>query len=251
MKRVLFAFMVLAMALSACTPQPSELAKQAQVSALALDSLHGSAPECNSMDENAMCHDFDINQYFKSLPRLAMREGYVLDYIIHQDGMGSYPVLYVRGVDQTPYTSEAAFTQAQSEGKLLPGDVLEYVEVEDSATGYLDYAVFLLLRGQFYLGWHANYFDTTVVATPEQLESLLAATGFGMEIPKEIADEARKLDLTPVVTMGEKEVTVSLVLFTKWGGFYRQTFKFNRTSPHTILDSQQETLVEYECGIMF
>jgi hypothetical protein len=234
---------------TAISSKPSELAQQAQKSALELESLHGSTPECNSMADQ--CHDFDINQYFKVLPRLSMRSGYLLDYVIHQDGMGSYPVLYVRAVDQTPYADEAAYIQAQSEGKLLPGDVLDYIEVEDSAEGYLDYAIYTLLRGQFYLGWHAGYNDSTVVATPEQMESVLSSQGFGMTIPQNVAEAARKLDLTPVVTIGDKEVTVSLVLFTKWGGFYRQTFKFNRASPHTILDSQQETLVEYDCGIMF
>lgn len=249
MRRLLYFFMGISMALSACVPQPSDLARQAQASALALDSLHGSVPECNSMDQ--LCHDFEINQYFKSLPRLSMRQGYTLDYLIHQDGMGSYPILYVRPVDQLAYPDEQAYAQAQSEGKLLPGDVLDYVVVEDSAAGYLDFAVLSLLRGQFYLGWHANYFDTTVVATSEQLENLLASTGFGMEIPKEVAEAARKLDLNPLVTMTDKEVTVSLVIFTKWGGFYRQTFKFNRANPHTVIDSQQEMLVEYDCGIMF
>ena len=249
MKRIGLVFLVFVMAISACTPQPTELAKQAQASALALDSLHGNVAECNSMD--VPCHDLDAGGYFKALPRLSMREGYILDYIIHQDGMGSYPIFYVRAADQPAFADEAAYAQAESEGKLLPGGVTDYVEIEDTPQGYLDFTIFNLLSGQFYLGWHANYFDTTIVATPEQLEDLLASQGFGMEIPKDIAEAARKLDLNPSVTMGEKDVTVSLVLFTKWGGFYRYTVKYDRASPHKLLDSNSETLVEYDCGIMF
>ncbi len=230
-------------------PSATQLAEQAQQSAQALDNFHASAPECNSMVDP--CHGLDINQYFTILPRLSIREGYALDYYMHQDGMGSYPMIYVRKVGDMSFTDEAAYEAAKTAGTLVEGDYTDFIEVEDTPQGYLDLAVFHILSGQFYLGWHANYFDSTIVSTPEKLESVLASRPFGLEIPQDVADAARKLDLNPVVTMGEKDATVSMVMFTNWGGFYRLTLKFDRSSPHKLLDSSSENLVKYECGVMF
>lgn len=43
---------------------------------------------------------------------------------------------------------------------------------------------------------------------------------------------------------------VELVTFTKWGGFYRTTYIFDRSFPHNIIDVKKENLVPYDCGIV-
>ena len=49
----------------------------------------------------------------------------------------------------------------------------------------------------------------------------------------------------PAEEIKNDRVTVSVVVFTNWGGFIRRTYTINRASPHTILDVQNETLMEY------
>ena len=44
---------------------------------------------------------------------------------------------------------------------------------------------------------------------------------------------------------------ISLVTFTKWGGFFRLTETMRREYPHEVLDEERELLVPYECGILF
>jgi hypothetical protein len=44
---------------------------------------------------------------------------------------------------------------------------------------------------------------------------------------------------------------VQIVTFTKWGGFFRETYSLERPYPYTIMDVQVEELVAYDCGIMF
>lgn len=41
-----------------------------------------------------------------------------------------------------------------------------------------------------------------------------------------------------------------MLVFTKWGGFYRRTLVIDRRD-HSIIDEQNTPLVEYHCGIAF
>jgi hypothetical protein len=41
------------------------------------------------------------------------------------------------------------------------------------------------------------------------------------------------------------------VVFTKWGGFLRVTFTISRDFPRRVFDAEAETLVAYDCGVMF
>jgi hypothetical protein len=63
--------------------------------------------------------------------------------------------------------------------------------------------------------------------------------------------DARAIDPAPVVEMEEDAVVVEVVVFSMWGGFSQETYAISRSFPHTILDSDHEVLVEYDCGIIF
>jgi hypothetical protein len=57
-------------------------------------------------------------------------------------------------------------------------------------------------------------------------------------------------NIEPTVTLTHDSAIVEVVIFTKWGGFFRRTYTISRSFPHTI-DMKEENLVPYECGIMF
>jgi hypothetical protein len=108
------------------------------------------------------------------------------------------------------------------------------------------------MGGQFYLFWHAAYFDDEVVADGARLKVILDETqDFCGEM--EPGDERRALNapLEPVVELGEEEVQVSVVIFSKWGGLARRTFFFTRQFPHEVLQVEDEVLVEYQCNVAF
>ena len=58
-------------------------------------------------------------------------------------------------------------------------------------------------------------------------------------------------NIESLVNLTDDSATVQVVIFTKWGGFYRLTYEISRSFPHTILDVKEENLVPYDCGIMF
>jgi hypothetical protein len=195
--------------------------------------------------------EFDPNRYFEAFTHLRMEEGYVLDYVYHQDGMGGYPLLYARPADQESYATEADYLEAGAD----QGNYLAFVVPQDSPEGYFEYAAFAMLANQFYLDWHANYNDWQVLCGKEDVENIIQGLSgkdtFGIPMTAAQKREARAIESPePSVELGAENAIVKLLVFTKWGGFYRRTLTISRAD-HAILDEGDDPLVEYDCGIMF
>jgi hypothetical protein len=193
--------------------------------------------------------EFDVMQYFTVLDHLSLKEGVVLDYVYHFDGLGGYPILYTRSVEQPPYTTEADLPVGTSSDSYLQ-DIL----TDGSASGFFQFMVLAIMGRQFYLDWHANYNDWQIVCDRKAVRSLVSELNgnFGRRIT--LASLIRSIflpDPTPQVSLDEQEVNVHLVLFTKWGGFYQETYSLSRKPPHEILETLEKNLVPYECGVMF
>lgn len=194
--------------------------------------------------------EFDANQYFTVLDHISMREGYVLDYVYISESLGGSPLLYARPEDQAPYDS-----MEDIPGNTQLTDFHEYLEVEDVEQGYFEYIVLATMVNQFYLDWHALYNDTEIVCNSEDVNDIVADisdSSFGnpLDIPGQVKARAMK-DIQPVVQLTGDNATVELITFTKWGGFYRRTYTISRSFPHTIIDTQSENIVPYDCGIAF
>lgn len=195
--------------------------------------------------------EFDPNRYFEAFSHLRMQEGFVLDFVYHQDGMGGYPLLYARPADQLPYDTESDYRAAGSD----QADYLSFVVPQDSPEGYFEYAVFAMLANQFYLDWHANYNDWQVLCGMDDVNEIIKSfegeDAFGIPMTAAQQRQARSIDNPqPIVELSDETATVKMLVFTKWGGFYRRTLTIRRAD-HFIFDAQDEPLVEYDCGIMF
>lgn len=195
-------------------------------------------------------NEFDANQYFDVLTRISMREGYTLDYVYQTDSLGAFPSLYARPLDQVSYVS----MQDIPENTQLP-DFRGYLEIEDVEEGYFEYVVMDMLASQFYLSWHANYNDTEIVCSQRDVKSILASVNageFGQKFDLAQQAKARSIkNIEPIVRFEGDNAIVEVVIFTKWGGFYRLTHTISRSFPHTILDVKDENLLPYDCGVMF
>jgi len=195
--------------------------------------------------------EFDPNRYFEAFTHLQMQAGYVLDFVYHQDGLGSFPVLYARPVEQAPYATEADYRASTTD----QADYLSFVLPQDSPEGYFEYAAFAMLANQFYLGWHANYNDWQVLCGQDDIEviiqSLDSEDAFGIPMTAAQKRQARAINNPqPFVELTGETAVVKMLVFTKWGGFSRRTVTIRRAD-HSIVDEQDEPLVEYDCGIMF
>jgi hypothetical protein len=194
--------------------------------------------------------EFDVNEYLNVLTHISMQEGYTLDYVYHNDSLGGFPLMYARPVDETPYASVADIP-ANTE---LP-DFREHLQVEDIEQGYFEFVVMDIMARQFYLFWHANYNDTQIVCNRQQVNDIVAQVssgdfGYAMDLPAQTKARTMR-NIEPVVRLTGDIAIVEFITFTKWGGFYRETYTISRGFPHTIMDIKQENVVPYDCGIAF
>lgn len=194
--------------------------------------------------------EFDANQYFEVLTHLSMQDGYALDYVYQNDGLGGYPLLFIRPVDRAPYTSIKDVPE-----NIQSTNFRDYLDVEDVQQGYFEYVVLDILARQFYLFWHANYNDTKIVCNRGEVKDIVEQVSSGdFGIAMDLAQQTKAhtmRNIEPAVTLTGDVAKVQFITFSKWGGFYRETYTISRDFPHTIIDVQQENIVPYDCGIVF
>jgi hypothetical protein len=254
MKKTSFLF-VLMLLLAACGPASRSQAETISGCSATLDSL---SSLLNGYDLPAYFQtehpvkqggEFDVMQYFTVLDHLSMQPGYVLDYIYHHDEMVGYPVLYVRPVDQSPYATEADLTAAGG-----ATNYLDFVQADDTPDAYFQFVLLANTGGRFYLDWHANYNDNGLVCNRASVNSITASLDGSYGYRISLLSRLKAFLLTgvePSVSIGTDTVAVRVVTFTRWGGFYEQTYTITRSAPHTIKDFQEKNLVPYDCGVMF
>jgi hypothetical protein len=217
--------------------------------------------------------DFNINSYFSLLTHLSMEPGYVLDYFYAGDFFGGRPLIYVRRLEDKPFSSYEEYSKAE-ESNVKLDDLSSFVgfvmgedsnpldnkiRVDGTAEGFVEYVILQIMGGQFYLSWHANYDDAMIICNKasleetlrESLESLGIEISGGGEFGSELLAKARHIDFQPKVIFQDDEVVVKIVVFTKWGGFIQSSFTISRDYPHKIISIKNKTIIEYDCGVMF
>lgn len=219
-----------------------------------------------------MGHEFDVMEYFTILTHLSMQEGYVLDYVYWSCAAKGEPVLYARKMTEKRYEtfheyelargkfigSREAYRAFESlhideteldfvkEFTAYSNTFLEKVHIDETEQGYFEFVVLKLLGSQFYLWWHANYYDDVIICTKSALNQV-----FAKNFPENVKKAAREIDVRPRIHMTQREVTVEVVVFTKWGGFYRESFLITREFPHQIHMREPENLVSFWSGVVF
>jgi hypothetical protein len=194
--------------------------------------------------------EFDANEYFNVFTHLSMQDGYLLDYVYPIADLGGSPILYARPEEQPSYASMKDIPENTD-----LADFHDYIEIEDVEQGYFEYVVMDIMAGQFYLFWHANYNDTQIVCSRSVVNAIISdindgSFGSTFDISQETKARAMQ-NIEPLVQLTKTTATVEAIIFTKWGGFYRQTYTISRSFPHTIIDVKSENLVPYDCGVMF
>ncbi|PWH15192.1 MAG: hypothetical protein DDG60_06120 [Anaerolineae bacterium] len=193
--------------------------------------------------------EFDPNAYFDVLTRLKMQDGWTLDYVYYQDGFGGLPMLYARPLDQPPYPTDIEYYAAN------PPNFLASVVVEDSPEGYLQFAFLSLTADQFYLHWHARSKDWQLLCGASDIERVInehQGQNYDKEMtPAQIA-KARAIEHpAPEIELRADRAILRLLIFSNWKGFVRRTYTISRAFPHEILDAKDQTLVEYNWGIIY
>ena len=200
-------------------------------------------------DSSKLDNDFNPNQYFTALKHLSLRPGYVLDFVYYLAGGGGEPILYVRSVNQKPYVDYEDFVSATGEQDL---DQWRYgfindIQADDSEEGYFELIVLRTMGAEFYQFGLASYNDSEIVGDQSGLNTLSAWPN----IPNNVQQKARNINFQPIITMRSDTVQIKIILFSKWGGFSRETLIVDRKFPHKMISDQSEILVPFESDLQY
>ena len=231
----------------------STISYQTTVDELASLLKSAGLPPKHLLEHNAARQDtdFDVHEVFSILRHLRMETGYKLDYVYVYEDIAGFPLLYARKADQPRYATSSEFYLAAG-GKADKDAYLLHIQTDGSPESYFQLALLKMMGAQFYLYWHAGYNDSLPVCDYFGLENLLNdLENSGLDIPKKVKSEARKLNLDPQITIVNGEARVEFIYFTLWGGFNKAVYRFRQTFPHQLLESSSINLVEYDCGIVF
>ena len=205
--------------------------------------------------------DFDPNQYFKVLKHLKLASGYKLDYISLNDELGGLPLVYARKSSNAPFQSYSDFLKSfgeevsgeRSYGELSHKyDYLEKIRIDKTPESYFEFLTIAYLGDQFYLWWHGSYNDAKILCDLSDMQYIDAdMQGFDPEFPQDVKDRIGQIDFNPFVIVDESTISVRVVTFTKWGGFFENVYVMDKDNPSQLLDVQRNPLIEYDCGIAF
>jgi hypothetical protein len=193
---------------------------------------------------------FEPNQLLIPLDHLSLQPGYTLDFVYRYDGIGGKPFLYARKQTDLPFENYEAFIEADLEDH----QYLDFIACDGTDESYFQWVLLSMMGDQFYLYWHAGYQDEEIIASKARLNALvmeMSTTEIGTSISNSQKREALKVDPAPVIEVGDQNVLVRVVWFSKWGGFFESTYTLSRLAPHQIQDLEIKNLIEYDCGILF
>ena len=217
---------------------------------------------------------FEAQTMLSALKHLSMREGYVLDYVYVNGKVAGSPILYARKAEAKPFKDQdelaAAYGVAWNVSSNDPEKrywerYLDHVVVDGTDMGWLELVALHLMGTRFYLRWHAGHSDTVIVAHSRYLPALRKELSgvFGdsrrkdwfwrdMQIEMNMALRlAESIDFTPLVRVERDRVHVSVITFSKWGGFKERCFAISREPPHRIEEGETHPLVRYHCKMLF
>lgn len=205
--------------------------------------------------------EFDPNSYFNVLTHLKLTSGYKLDYIYFNDELGGLPLVYAKKSGNSAFQSYAELLNSfgeEFEGERSYGqlrhkyDYLEQTQIDKTPESYFEFVTLAFLGDQFYLWWHGLYNDSIILCDPSDMQYVDAEMkGFDIEFPQNVIDRIEEIDFSPVVIIGDSDVTVRFVTFTKWGGFFENVYVMDKENPMQLLDVKFNPLIEYDCGISF
>ncbi|MBN1310956.1 MAG: hypothetical protein JXB30_06005 [Anaerolineae bacterium] len=199
---------------------------------------------------------FNVNEYLDVFDKVYTEDGYVLDYIYH-DSVAVYPLIYTRQESNKPVESLEDIKKLYSE----PDKSIEHVYFEQSPSGYFQFAVFDIAVRQFFLFWHAKYNDLEVVSSRRQLDMLFDspekfhphASADTLKLLGELLPIMRKrldnISLQPSVVIDAETAAVTMVTFTKWGGFRFLTSHIRW--PNRVESTAFQTIVPYHCLVRY
>lgn len=235
--------------------------------------------------------DIDFEKYFKSFDKLEIAKNWKLESRYRHFGDAGRPLLLafekgdklgdsIQKELNKSFEGEkfAESLEYQVSNKLFDyQDSVNYLNsilIKDDKMGYFQFVIFALVGDGYCTFGHSNYGEMSIITSKKQLKELTELENdfyykfsskekngnaeqdsifdigvFGnLTMDKE---SVLQIDPTPEVILSSEEASIKIVTLSPWLGFLERTFKVSRRFPHILEQTKLDTLIEYNCGILF
>ncbi len=232
---------------------------QAEVDAIKALTRNKVIPESylnnNTAQEEAI---FDPNQLLQPLGNLQLKKGYRLDFVYYYDGGQGMPYLYARQENAKALKTYQAYLDAlaacnQADSIILCNH-MDAILTDGTEASFFQWVLLHTMGEQFYLYWHANYNDQEIIASSVALARIVEIYGnvqHGSSLTEQQKRQALTINPAPLISIQEGAVSVRVVTFTKWGGFFETIYTLSLDAPHRFIKIETNNLVPYDIDIVF
>lgn len=245
----------------AATPTPTEIVTttdtwQVQVEAIKALTRNKRIPD--SLFTGVTIEDedmFDPNLLLQPLENLQLKPGYRLDFVYYYDGLSGLPYLYARQDTAKAVTTYDDYrTMCDQAGSGILCNPMDTILTDGTEASYFQWVLLHTMGQQFYLDWHASYNDQEIIASSAALSRIVniySDIQHGSSLTEEQQKQALAINPIPHVSIQESAVSVRVVTFTKWGGFYETIFTLTLEAPHRFISIEKTNLVPFDIDIIF
>jgi hypothetical protein len=131
-------------------------------------------------------------------------------------------------------------------------DYLDAIHISDDNMGYFQFVIFVLIGDNYCKYGHSNYRELSIITSLEQLKKLAGLEDdFYYKFNKNQVEKILQLAPAPKIISNRKEVKIELLTCSPWGGFVKKKFSVSKSWPHKLKMLKRDTLLEYNCKVMF
>ncbi|MFT5819970.1 MAG: hypothetical protein ACI8ZM_001195 [Crocinitomix sp.] len=131
-------------------------------------------------------------------------------------------------------------------------DAADGIHISHTKMGYFQFALFNLIGTNYCNFWHSHYGDLSVITSREQLLELTdLENNLYYRFSEDEKADILEIKSEPIVELYEDSATVSLFLLGPWSVFTRYTYSISKSWPHQQNIIGIDTLMNYNCGILF
>ncbi len=207
----------------------------------------------------------DFSPIFDALEYIKLEKFYILDYLYYFDMSTGIPFVYARKVDEPPLNKMndienwEKYLYKHNIKNSMDRPFLEHIELDQSPQSYFQLSLLAFYCDHFFLYWHANYRDETMLSDSRQFDGLLDSGNMELESMVDstfatkftkFKNNLNKYDLKPHVIMRKDTVQVVFNYFTQKEGLFKLRWLVSKGFTHKELGISRELIIRYQPSVI-
>lgn len=178
----------------------------------------------------------NVNNYFKVLDQVNMKEGYVLDYLYYNIRTTGLLLLYAREINNLPFDDIDQFNAYfNSDYKYLnEGDFRKYyrdkIEINGTPDSYYQLSLLLTIGHVFNFIWHANYQAVEIIHQKQRLLKIIKGYNKADKTSAFFLENIDKINLKPRILSKDNKIIIEFLCYYLHEGIILNRYIYDKNN---------------------